>query len=158
MRRNWIQFNTRGPRACRQAHCRLLACLASLRHPIICQICVCVLLVPACMCVCVCLRACTWLEKPEPLLESGHDLAVTHRNRERRGRKTGERRQQQQQQQKPRRWKTSWSSCHLGAKARQAWWVFVASLRSFHRELSLLFIRAPALLTGRSVVEGKNPS
>ena len=87
MRRNWIQFNTRGPRACRQAHCLLLARLASPPYHLS-DLCLCA---PGC-CVCVsgaralCSRACEWLEKPEPLLEFGHDLAVTHRNRER-GRK-----------------------------------------------------------------------
>lgn len=33
----------------------------------------------------MCAHACVWLEKPEPLLESGHDLAVTHGNSEREG-------------------------------------------------------------------------
>lgn len=43
----------------------------------------------------MCLRTCMWLEKLEPLLESGHDLAVTHRERKR-----GERRERRQQQPK----------------------------------------------------------
>ena len=89
MRRNWIQFNTRGPRACRQAHCLLLARLASPPYHLS-DLCLCAPGGCDCVCVCVCERArlcscaCEWLEKPEPLLEFGHDLAVTHRNRERR--------------------------------------------------------------------------
>lgn len=35
--------------------------------------------------MCELVFACTRLKKPEPLLESGHDLAVTHRHSERRG-------------------------------------------------------------------------
>lgn len=98
MRRNWIQFNTRGPRACRQARCLLLAQLASLsfvRSVLAPALCVCCVL-----CVCVCVHP----EKLEPLLESGHDLAVTHRASER-----AERRQQQQ----PRLCKTSGSLTSL---------------------------------------------
>lgn len=35
-----------------------------------------------CRSVCLCLCAvCAWLEKPEPLLELGHDLAMTHGKR-----------------------------------------------------------------------------
>lgn len=69
---------------------------------IICQICVCAR--PLCVCACVrALRPCTWLEKPEPLLESGHDLAVTHGDgeagwRRRRRMKGGRARRRQQQQ------------------------------------------------------------
>lgn len=103
MRRNWIQFNTRGPRACQQAHCLLLARLASPPYHLSDQ---CLCAPGAFVCVCVCVCACVWLEKPEQLLESGHDLAVTHRNREeRRSGERGERRQRSS-----RRWKTSWSS------------------------------------------------
>lgn len=83
MRRNWIQFNTRGPRACRQARCLLLARLAPPPYHLS-DLCLCApgdcvrALARVCACVCV------WLKKPEPLLESGHDLAVTHGNSKRR--------------------------------------------------------------------------
>lgn len=50
----------------------------------------------------MCARVCVCAEKPEPLLEFGHDLAVTHRERER-----------GQQQQQPRLCKTSGSLTSL---------------------------------------------
>lgn len=92
--------------------------------------------------------ACTWLEKPEPLLESGHDLAVTHGNRDGGGR---EREAGRRQQQQPRRRKTSAGLRHLGAGERPDGRL---SLRSATSSRSA----DCCLQEPRDVVEGRPPS
>ncbi|KAK5860883.1 hypothetical protein PBY51_022329 [Eleginops maclovinus] len=89
-----------------------------------------------------------WLEKPEPLLESGHDLAVTHeRGREGdRGRERGD--------------SSSSPDAEKQAGAlspRRPDRCLSLLCGSLHPEPRLLFIRAPAVFTGGDVVQGLTP-
>lgn len=153
MRRNWIQFNTRGPRACRQAHCLLLARLASPTYHLS-DLCLCApgaslsLSLSFYVCVFVPLRTCTWLEKPEPLLESGHDLAVTHGNGERERERGGREREATTTAAQ-----TLKNKRELRHRGRPVGCLSLLSspllLRSSHRERRLLFIRARQCLLCR---------
>ncbi len=146
MRRNWIQFNTRGPRACRQAHCLPLARLASPPYHLS-DLCLCAPGACVCVSVCACLCVCVFA-RVHVARETGAIVGVRpwpscdaqKRREERKRGAAATAAAAQTLKNKP-------ELCHLGEKARQAWWVFVAPPRSFHREPRLLFITARAVFT-----------